>query len=147
MRGLSLAVCVVVTSIVALTAASARGGHCHHACKKCVICCCQNAPPSYEREAEPEPRKANRPTPRSVTPAPIVQSMPMYVMPAMFATMPVVPAAATSRSAEPRGASDCCDRVDRLEDEMRKLAKAVSDLQDIVAGQTEVLEKLAERPK
>jgi hypothetical protein len=144
MRGFSLVVCAAAASLLAITTtAPSQAGHCHHACKKCVICCCQNGPPSYDREAEPEPRKATR-TARSVAPAPIVQSMPMYAMPAMFATMPVVPAMAT-RSAEPRGASDCCDRVDKLEIEMKNLAKAVSDLQDIVEGQTRVLEVLAKR--
>ncbi len=147
MRGISLAVWAAVSAVVVLTmAAGAQAGHCHHHhCRHCVVCCQQGpAPTDRAAEEEPPPRR----TTRAAAPvaASIVQSMPVYAMPAMFATMPVMPAVATSRGAEPRGATDCCERVDKLEEEMKKLAKAVSDLQDIVQGQTEVLEKLANRP-
>lgn len=145
MRGISLAVWAAVSAAVVLTmAASAPAGHCHpHYCRHCVVCCQQGPAPTRAAEEE-EPRR----TTRAAQPvaASIVQSMPIYTLPAVYATLPVVPAAATTRAAEPRGATDCCERVDKLEVEMKKLAKAVSDLQDIVQGQTEVLEKLANRP-
>jgi hypothetical protein len=143
MRGLSLAIgAAFVSALVLGMASTAAAGHCHHACKKCVVCCCQQAPPARRSaEEDEEPRR----TARAPVAAPIVQSMPVYAMPAMFATLPVMPAVATTRAAEPRGASDCCERVDKLEEEMKKLAKAVGDLQVIVQGQTEVLKVLAER--
>jgi hypothetical protein len=73
--------------------------------------------------------------------------MPVFAMPMM---MPVMPAMATmpvqaTRGAEPRGATgDCCDRVDELEREMKRLARSMTELQDIVHGQTEILKVLAQ---
>jgi hypothetical protein len=147
MRGFSLAVCAALTSLGMLSMSGAvQAGHCHHACRKCVICCCQQSPPAESRSAEKDEPSKSRSASRAVTTAPIVQSMPVYAMPAMFATMPVMPAMATSRSAERSATTDCCDRVDKLEDEMIKLARAVRNLQIVVEGQTAVLEKLAAPP-
>ena len=129
--------------ILSFTDWATAGGFC--GCRRCVVCC-QCGSCGGHRGDEPAPKSAKI---RAADPvaAPIVQSMPVFSMPMMFASMPVMPAMATmpqtsSRSAA--GGSDCCDRVDRLEDEMIRLAKSVNQLQAIVEGQTKVLEKLSE---
>jgi hypothetical protein len=79
---------------------------------------------------------------RDAGPATVVSSMPMFAMPMMFASVPVMPAVA-NRVAEPdRSYSDCHERLNRLENDLKGLAKAVGDLQSIVADQTKVLRKL-----
>ena len=72
--------------------------------------------------------------------------MPVFSTPMMLASVPVVPATAT-RAAEPdtRSALDCHERLDRLEDNVTRLAEAVHNLQAIVQDQSRVLEKITER--
>lgn len=114
----------------------------HHHCKRCVPCCCPQCSQAAERGAEELRPRAAEPVVRAA----VVQSMPMYTMPMMYAAMPVMPAMAPqTRSAEPRG-GDCCERVDKLEAEMLRLSQSMRDLQTIVAGQTEILKVLANRP-
>ena len=145
MRGISSKVFLIVSLAVAAAPSAATAGHCHRGCHchRCVPCCQQ--PASEPRAAvEERPRAATR----AVVQAPIVQSMPVYTMPMMYAAMPVVPAMATGpapRAAEYRAPGDCCDRVERLEEQMKELARSMSELQTIVHGQTEVLKVLAGR--
>ena len=143
MRGISSNVFLIVSLVAAAAPSVASAGHCHHGCRcqRCVPCCQQPAP-EHREAVEERPRAATR----AVVQAPIVQSMPVYTMPMMYAAMPVVPAMATapaSRAAEYRAPGDCCDRVEKLEEQMKELARSMSELQTIVHGQTEVLKVLA----
>jgi hypothetical protein len=145
MRGISSKLFLIVSLAVAAAPSAARAGHCHHRCHchKCVPCCEQ---PAREPRAavEERPRAATR----AVVQAPIVQSMPVYTMPMMYAAMPVMPAMATApapRAAEYRAPGDCCERVEKLEEQMKELARSMTELQTIVHGQTEVLKVLAGR--
>ncbi len=52
---------------------------------------------------------------------------------------------ALNRSTARSVGSECTERVQRLEENMESLAKSVKDLQSIVEGQTEVLQKLHSR--
>lgn len=138
MRALHAAAALSVTVLLA-AAPAASAGHLHH--KRCVPCCCPPAAAPAPREAEPPRFRAAEPVVRAA----VVPSMPMYTMPMMYA--PVMPAMAVqpTRGAEFRGPTDCCERVDRLELEMTKLAQSVRELQSVVQGQTEVLKILAAR--
>ena len=80
---------------------------------------------------------------RNSAPVPIVSSMPVFSMPMMMASVPVMPAA-TTRAAEPRGASapDCHARIDRLEKNVNDLAESVRKLQTLVYDQSRVLEQI-----
>ncbi len=80
---------------------------------------------------------------RASAPVPIVSSMPVFAMPMMMASVPVMPTA-TTRAAEPRRAStpDCHERIDRLEDNVNQLAEAMRELQALVQDQSRVLEKI-----
>lgn len=146
-----MAACGVAVASLVSHPASATAGHglCHKClpCQKCVPCC----PPSYgyDRGME-EPRRAVRDTPRGeVIQAPLVPTMPMFAMPMM---MPVMPAMATMPMGATRGGDyrdagyrgDCCEKVDKLEAEMKNLAKSVSDLQTLMQGQNDVLKILAQ---
>jgi hypothetical protein len=148
MRGMHGTVFLIASLLVAAVPAAARAGHCHHSCRcqRCVPCCQQPAP-EHREAVEERPRAATR----AAVPAPIVQSMPVYTMPMMYAAMPVVPAMATApatRAAEYRAPGDCCDRVEKLEEQMKELARSMTELQTIVHGQTEVLKVLAaQRPQ
>ena len=143
MRGISSNVFLIVSLVAAAAPSVASAGHCHHSCRcqRCVPCCQQ--PATEPRAAvEERPRAATR----AVVQAPILQSMPVYTMPMMYAAMPVVPAMATApttRAAEYRAPGDCCERVEKLEEQMKELARSMSELQTIVHGQTEVLKVLA----
>jgi hypothetical protein len=146
MRGIPSNVFLIVSLAVVAAPVVASAGHCHRGCHchRCVPCCQQPAP-DHREAVEERPRAAAR----AVVQAPIVQSMPVYTMPMMYAAMPVVPAMATapvSRAAEYRAPGDCCERVDKLEQQMKELARSMTELQTIVHGQTEVLKQLATRP-
>jgi len=65
----------------------------------------------------------------------------------MLASVPVVPAA--TRSAEPdlRSAKDCCERLDRLEENVSQLAEAMRELQTLVHDQSRALQAITEELK
>ena len=76
--------------------------------------------------------------------------MPTFSMPMMMASFPVMPTT-VSRAAEPP-ASDCCERmnkleakVDNLEANLLSLTTAMRDLQLIVKDQTSAIEKIVEK--
>jgi hypothetical protein len=95
-----------------------------------------------------QPRDAQA---RDAVAAPVVNSMPVFNYPFMLASMPMMPVAVQqqqpqSRDAEPtRG--DCCDRVSQLEKEMIRLQTSVANLQILMEGQNEILQKLSEAHK
>jgi t-SNARE complex subunit (syntaxin) len=74
--------------------------------------------------------------------------MPVFAAPMMFASFPVMPAAAT-RSAEPeyRSSSDCHERLNRLEQNVLELTQAMRELQAIVGDQSRVLDKITQELK
>lgn len=142
MRWLShrAAACLSMVAVAAITPSAQAGhGHCHHN-HKCAVCCCPPAAPAERAVEERQTRRARD----SVVRAAVIPSMPMYTMPMMYAAMPMMPAVATqpTRAVEPRGPDDCCERVRKLEEQMLKLATAVNEMQEIVAGQTRAIDKL-----
>ncbi|MBL9084512.1 MAG: hypothetical protein JNK76_22105 [Planctomycetales bacterium] len=80
-------------------------------------------------------------------------STPMFAMPMMYASTPVMPTMATFPAQQQqqgrgneeggRGAGDCCDRVDRLAAEVDRLSQSVSNLQLIVDRQLQIMERWA----
>jgi hypothetical protein len=148
-----VAICVLAFASLALvhSAQAFHGLHCHcptcnpchHSCCRCVVCCQQPAAPVEDRREAQETKRSTRGS--DVVRAAVVPSMPMYTMPMMYAAMPVMPAVATqpTRGAEYRGAGDCCDRVDKLEVEMRRMAESVNNLQVLVMAQSKAIEALA----
>ncbi len=124
------------------TPRTATAGHCHH-CRKVIVCCnCQGHSQGRGVEEREEAEFRNRAA--QPVAAPIVNSTAVFTVPMMYATMPVMPATmTTSRSAGP-AAGDCCERVDRLEQEMIRLQRSMHDLQTIVQGQTDIMKILAE---
>ncbi|MCL4204522.1 MAG: hypothetical protein KJ000_18710 [Pirellulaceae bacterium] len=117
-------------------------------CRCCVPCCggCLHGKHARDRDRGAE-RNAQADY-RSAAPLPIVSSMPVFTAPMMFASVPVVPTAAT-RSAEPvyRSESDCHERLNRLEDNVLELSRAMRELQAIVKDQSRVLEKITDELK
>jgi hypothetical protein len=143
---------LVVGSLVASVGSAFAGHHCH----KCPKCCCCNGSPAAAPAAAPAAVPQANAAANSVFPqAQLVQSMPVFQTPLMFASMPVMPAMAYSTPnnqpaaapAAPREIRDCCDRVDKLEEQMKKLAESVNNMQTLIQGQNEILKVLVkERP-
>ncbi len=144
----------------------AKGGDCGYGCGSLPVPSCY-APPaavhnhyhccngqSYGhccqgRERRDRDRGAERAAEanyRSSAPVPIVSSMPVFSMPMMMASVPVMPTT-VSRAAEPRRTSerDCHERIDRLEDNVYQLAESVRKLQLLVYDQSRILEKITEK--
>jgi uncharacterized protein (UPF0335 family) len=146
---------LLAATILCSGGAVAEAGHgCGKCCGKpacCVVCCCGQ---TSERGSARNESVGNRENSAAVVPtvAPVVYSMPLFPMPMMMPTMAApqayyatqAPAATTESS---RASRDCCDRVDRLESEMKDLAKAVNDLQVIVRGQTEIMAIIVKNQK
>jgi hypothetical protein len=104
-------------------------------CYGCCHKCCHRG--GRDRGASRGAEENNRSS------APVVSSMPVFSSPMMFTSVPVMPTLST-RSAQPdtRSALDCCERVNRLEENVQDLARAVRDLQLLVLDQGRVLEKI-----
>ena len=141
---------LVIGSLVCGSALA--GNHCHK-CPKCC-CCCNGAQGAAAAASASTSRSENRAAVFSQ--APLVQSMPVYQTPLMFASMPVMPAMAFSPASNQAGASaapaaapqqirDCCDRVDQLELEVKRLAVSVNQIQTLIEGQNKILNVLVEK--
>jgi hypothetical protein len=114
-------------------------------CRCCVPCCGHQCHSKPSRDRERSAERSAQPDYRYAAPVPIVSTMPVFAAPMMFASFPVMPAAAT-RAAEPdcRSSSDCHDRLNRLEQNVLELTKAMRDLQAIVGDQSRVLERVTQ---
>jgi hypothetical protein len=133
--------------------------HCAHKachCSECsqqpiVIHCCPGDGPSREGDMERSRRENAEGQPVSGT---IIQStipsfgyggFPQYAMPQM-AVMPF-PVAAQANYHIPdsqRQRTDCCEQLDRLEEDVRQLAKDVDRIVDIVDRHSLILDRLTE---
>lgn len=129
-------------------------GHCGH-CGHCgrqpiVVHCCPPAPAGRMRETFPE----TAPQPQAApVPSLIQASMPAFGYAAMpqMAVMPYPvgmpqaypqPAYHQPETAKPR--HDCCERITRLEDDLRHLSRDVDRLVDVVDRHSRVLDRLAD---
>ena len=119
-----------------------QGCYCHPSGHCCGHCCHGRERRDRSRGADPADQMGSR----AGSPIPIVASMPVFSAPMMFASMPVFPTT-TTRSAEPyqRSTQDCHARIDRLEDNMLKLAEAMRELQTVVHDQTAALAEVTKR--
>lgn len=144
MRSLSLVV-------LALSAWASIGPGESQACNRCrrpVCCCCASSGQRDQGRGSFEGSRGGAPVV-----APVVMSTPMFAMPMMYASTPVMPTMATFPAQQQqqgrgneeggRGAGDCCDRVDRLAAEVDRLSQSVSNLQLIVDRQLQIMERLA----
>lgn len=143
MRSLSLVV-------LALSAWASIGPGESQACNRCrrpVCCCCASSGHRDEGRGSFEGSRSGAPVV-----APVVMSTPMFAMPMMYASTPVMPTMATFPAQQQqgrgneeggRGAGDCCDRVDRLAAEVDRLSQSVSNLQLIVDRQLQIMERWA----
>ena len=133
--------------------------HCAHKachCSECsqqpiVIHCCPGDGPSREGDMERSRRGNAEALP---TPGTIIQStipsfgyggFPQYAMPQM-AVMPF-PVAAQANYQIPdsqKQRTDCCEQLDRLEEDVRKLARDVDRIVDIVDRHSLILDRLTE---
>jgi hypothetical protein len=114
-------------------------------CRCCAPSCGRCSHGKYARDRDRGAERSSQADFRSAAPVPIVSSMPVFAAPMMFASVPVMPAVAT-RSAEPvyRSESDCHERLNRLEDNVLELSRAMRELQAIVKDQSRVLEKITD---
>ena len=146
--------CIVVLGLVATSitaqAMPALAGHCHK-CKH-YCCCCYKGGPAGAPSYAPQERQA-APATAAFPQAQLVPSMAMYQMPMMYASVPIMPAMASfsAPAAQPAAAPttretirDCCDRVDSLETEMKRLAQSVNNMQILIQGQNDILKALVE---
>lgn len=113
--------------------------HCHPWCHHCG---------PYSRRRDRDATRYAEPDYRASAPVPVVSSMPVFSTPLMLASVPVVPTT-VSRSAAPEMPSlhDCNRRLDRLEDNVKELANAMSELQTIVKDQTRALAEITRQLK
>jgi hypothetical protein len=150
-RKLALACLVILPWLASAQVADAGHGHCLFCRMGCPCCCntCQGPPPAGARDAVDN--AARDAAPQAV--APLVSSVPYYAMPVMFTGMPMMPVMTanmqTGNNAN-RAATDnntgCVDstaRIEKIENELLRLAKSVNDLQTLVKGQTDVLDAIS----
>lgn len=111
--------------------------------RRCIVCCCCQGGCGHDRGEAPRESRSRGSDP---VVAPLVQSQPVFAMPVMFASMPMMPAMAmqqpVTRGAETKSA--CDERIDKIETQVTNLARSVRDLQTIVEGQIRVMEKLSD---
>jgi hypothetical protein len=133
--------------------------HCAHKachCSDCsqqpiVIHCCPGDGPSREGGME-RSRRENAETQQM--PSTIIQStipsfgyggFPQYAMPQMaFMPYPVAAQANYQTPESQRQRTDCCEQLDRLEEDVRQLAKDVDRIVDIVDRHSLILDRLTE---
>lgn len=107
-------------------------------------CCCRSC--QRPRDRDRGAQRVAQADYRVSAPVPVVSSMPVFSTPMMMASVPVMPTVAT-RSAQPnmRSAMDCCERLDRLEKNVKDIADAMVELQGIVKDQTRAMAAITRR--